>query len=40
MVTVTSFSFVFLVWLCGFGTGWLFRLIEDECKKGEEDGNY
>lgn len=36
MATLTSFSFVALVWTCGFGTGWIFRLIENEFKKGDE----
>lgn len=35
MVTVTSLGFVALVWVCGFGTGWIFRLIEDEVRKEE-----
>ena len=28
--------FVVFVYGCGFATGWLFRLIEDECQKGAE----
>ena len=36
MATVTSFGFVALVWFCGFGTGWIFRLIEDETRKEEK----
>lgn len=40
MATVTSFGFVALVWFCGFGTGWVIRMIEDYCKEGEENGDY
>ena len=37
MATVTSLSFVALVWACGFGTGWIFRLIENEWRKGGKE---
>ena len=40
MVTVTSFGFVMLVLGCGIGIGYFVRLIEDECRKGEEDVDY
>lgn len=35
-MTGLTFGFVFLVWAGGFGTGWLARMSDEYCRKGDE----